>query len=188
VPTPTSLRKLPWLFVSLAVLALDQWTKWLVEMHLPRGMVLEVVPGLLNLVHVRNTGIAFGLFSAGGAQSSWPLIVLALVALTAVGLYFRFTPATDRVLLAALTLVAGGAVGNLLDRIVAGSVTDFVDVYLGAHHWPSFNVADSAITVGIGLMVLDTLLRRQPADDAARAPRSGDGERREEAEPAPEAG
>jgi len=170
VPNTTALRKLPWLFVSLAVLALDQWTKWLVEVHLPRGVVAEVIPGFLNLVHVRNTGIAFGLFASGGAHSSWPLILLACIALTAVGLYFRFTPATDRVLLAALTLVAGGAVGNLLDRVMAGSVTDFIDVYLGSHHWPSFNVADSAISIGIALMVLDSLLGRwhAGAEDGTR--------------------
>jgi signal peptidase II len=171
-------RKLPYLFISVAVLALDQWTKWLVEVHLPRGVVQEVIPGFLNLVHVRNTGIAFGLFSSGGAQSAWPLILLACGALVAVGLYFRFTPATDRVLLVALTLVAGGAVGNLLDRVAAGSVTDFIDVFVGHHHWPSFNVADSAISVGICLMILDTVLRREHggAEDRGAADAAGDDE------------
>ena len=161
-------RKLPYLFVSLAVVVLDQWTKWLVEVHLPRGIAQPVVPGFLNLVHVRNTGVAFGLFASDAGSTSWALSLVGLVALGAVVVYFRFTPANDRLLLTALGLVAGGAVGNLVDRVAAGSVTDFIDVYVNVHHWPSFNVADSAISIGIALMVLDTFRRRQP--EAAEAP------------------
>ena len=74
----------------------------------------------------------------------------------AVGLYFWFTPSRDRILLVALALVVGGAVGNLIDRVTSGAVTDFLDVYIGLHHWPSFNVADSAISIGIVLMAIDS--------------------------------
>ena len=153
--------KYGFLFVSLAVVALDQWTKWLVEVHLPLGVVEPVVPGLLNLVHVQNTGIAFGLLASGGG-AGWLLAVLAMAVLAVVLLYLRLTPAGERLLIVALCLVAGGAVGNLLDRVAAGSVTDFVDVYVGRHHWPAFNVADSAISIGIALMLIDTLRRRRP--------------------------
>jgi len=159
--------KLRYLFVSLAVLVLDQWTKWLIEVHLPDHSAQPVLPGLLTLTHVRNTGVAFGLFAAQGMTGgSWMLTLLGLAALTAVGVYFWFTPSRDRILLIALALVVGGAVGNLLDRVLAGAVTDFIDVYMGSHHWPAFNVADSAISIGIALMAFDSLRLHRPHQPA----------------------
>ncbi len=140
-------------------------------MHLPDRATEPVVPGLLNLTHVRNTGVAFGLFAAQGTTGgSWLLTLLGLTALTAVGIYFWFTPSRDRLLLVALALVVGGAVGNLIDRVVAGAVTDFIDVYVGLHHWPAFNVADSAISVGIALMALDSLRPRPDSTPSPSAP------------------
>ncbi|HEY0556080.1 MAG TPA: signal peptidase II, partial [Thermoanaerobaculia bacterium] len=125
------LRKLRYLLVSLAVIVLDQWTKWLVEVHLPHHSTEPVIPGFFNLTHVRNTGVAFGLFASdGGGGGSWLLTLLGLGALVAVGLYFWYTPSRDRVLLAALALVVGGAVGNLIDRVSSGAVTDFLDVFV----------------------------------------------------------
>lgn len=150
------LGKLRYLLVSLGVLVLDQWTKWLVEVHLPHHAAQPVIPGFLNLTHVRNTGVAFGLFASDGGSGGWLLTLLGLGALAAVGLYYWFTPSRDRALLVALALVVGGAVGNLIDRVSSGAVTDFIDVYVGLHHWPSFNVADSAISVGILLMAIDS--------------------------------
>ena len=161
-----------YLLVSLVVLVLDQWTKWLVEVHLPRGLSQPVIDGFFNLVHVQNSGVAFGLFAEQGAARAWILAVLGLVALSAVAVYFWITPRGDLLLLTALSLVAGGAVGNLIDRIAAGGVTDFLDVYVGTYHWPAFNVADSAITVGIGLMIYDAVVpgrRRQAAAGSGRA-------------------
>ena len=157
-----SLAKLRYLFVSLGVIVLDQWTKWLVEVHLPHHAAQPLIPGFLNLTHVRNTGVAFGLFAAQGVGGgSWLLTVLGLAALAAVGIYFWFAPPRDRLLLIALSLVVGGAVGNLLDRMTSGAVTDFIDVYVGTHHWPSFNVADSAISIGIVLMAVDSFRSRK---------------------------
>jgi len=147
-------RKLRYLLVSVGVIVLDQWTKWLVEAHLPHHGTETLLPGL-NLTHVRNTGVAFGLFASDGG-SGWLLTFLGLGALTAVALYFWFAPSRDRWLLVALALVVGGAVGNLIDRVTSGAVTDFIDVYVGSHHWPSFNVADSAISIGIVLMAIDS--------------------------------
>lgn len=156
------LGKLRYLFLSLGVIVLDQWTKWLVELHLPHHAAHPLIPGLLNLTHVRNTGVAFGLFATDGADSgAWLLTLLGLAALTAVGVYFWYAPARDRILLVALALVVGGAVGNLIDRVSSGAVTDFIDVYVGARHWPSFNVADSAISVGIVLMAIDSFRSRK---------------------------
>jgi len=163
-------RKLRYLLVSLAVIVLDQWTKWLVEAHLPHHSTRPVIPGLFNLTHVRNTGVAFGLFASAGTGGGWLLTVLGLGALVAVGLYFWYTPSRDRVLLIALALVVGGAVGNLIDRVSSGAVTDFLDVYLGLHHWPSFNVADSAISIGIVLMAIDSFRPRQHHESTAAAP------------------
>ena len=169
----TGFYKLRYLFASLAVLVLDQWTKWLVEVHLPDHAAQPVVPGFLTLTHVRNTGVAFGLFAAQGMTGgSWMLTLLGLAALTAVGVYFWFTPSRDRILLVALALVVGGAVGNLLDRVLAGAVTDFIDVYVGSHHWPAFNVADSAISIGIALMAIDSLRLHRPQPVPANPPPS----------------
>jgi signal peptidase II len=159
--------KLRYLLVSLAVVVLDQWTKWLVEVHLDSHMAQPIVPGLLNLTHVRNTGVAFGLFAANGINTSWLLTGLGLLALAAVSVYFGFASPRDRWLLVALGLVVGGAVGNLIDRIASGAVTDFIDVYVGIHHWPSFNVADAAISIGIVLMAIDSLGARRTAHAAA---------------------
>lgn len=164
--TESWLGKLRYLLVSLGVLVLDQWTKWLVEVHLPHHSAQTLIPGFLNLNHVRNTGVAFGLFASDGG--GWLLTVLGLAALTAVGVYFWFAPARDRSLLVALALVVGGAVGNLIDRVSSGAVTDFIDVYVGVHHWPSFNVADSAISIGIVLMAIDSF-RSHPRREAPAA-------------------
>ena len=163
-------RKLDYLYLSLAVLVLDQWTKWLIEVHLPPSAAHELVPGFLNLTHVKNTGVAFGLFASHGADGgAWMLVLMGLVALGTVFLYFHFAPARNRLLLTSLALIVGGAVGNLIDRLASGGVTDFIDVYVGSHHWPSFNVADSAITVGIGLMILDSF-RSHRRVERERAP------------------
>jgi signal peptidase II len=162
-------RKLRWLLLSLVIVVLDQWTKWLVERHLPEHVLQPVVPGLINLTNVRNTGVAFGLFaSAGHLPTTLVLAGLSLVAFVVVGIYFWKTSANHRLLLFALSLVLGGAVGNLLDRLMSGAVTDFIDVYWRTHHWPSFNVADSAITVGLVVMALETLWpRRVPEPQAS---------------------
>ena len=159
--------KLRYLLVSLGVLVLDQWTKWLVEVHLPHHSAQEIIPGFLNLNHVRNTGVAFGLFASDGG--GWLLTLLCLAALTAVGFYFWYAPSRDRNLLVALALVVGGAIGNLIDRVSSGAVTDFIDVYVGVHHWPSFNVADSAISIGIVLMAIDSFRSHRREAPAAAA-------------------
>ena len=158
-----------YLLLGLGVLVLDQWSKWLVEEKLPLRQAIEVLPGLLNLLHVRNTGIAFGLFASGGnLAGTLVLTVLGLGGLSLLGVYFFRTPRSEPWMLASLGLILGGAVGNLADRIASGSVTDFLDFYYGSYHWYTFNVADSAITVGILLMSLQILFSRtvEPAPAA----------------------
>jgi signal peptidase II len=154
-------RRSPYLLVTLAVLALDQWTKWLVESHLPEQSSHEVIPGLLHISHVRNTGVAFGMFANGGRDGSpWLLSLFGLVALGLIGFLFLRTPDKDRGLLFALAMVMGGAVGNLFDRIASGAVTDFIAVYIGSYRWPDFNVADSAISVGLVFILIDSFRNR----------------------------
>jgi signal peptidase II len=148
--------------VSLAVLVVDQWTKHLAETSLAGRPPLSVIPGFIDLVHVENTGVAFGLFAAG--SSTFGVLALTLLGLVALGLvlyYFWRTPATNKGVLFALALILGGAIGNLVDRVMSGSVTDFIDVYVGTHHWPTFNAADSAITIGIVLLTFDALFARR---------------------------
>ena len=150
--------KAAYLLLSLAVLVADQWSKLWVEQSLPLHQPMTIIPGFLNFTHVRNSGVAFGMFAEGGVRGTLILTGLGLVALAVVGLYFWRTPAQDRLMLTSLALILGGAVGNLMDRIAAGFVTDFIDAYVGTYHWHTFNVADSAITIGITLMAVDILL------------------------------
>ncbi len=165
----TARTKARTLLLSLAVLVLDQWSKWLVELHLGRHASIEVIPGLLNLTHVKNTGVAFGLFAAHGSFAGTAILtVLGIGALIFVGYYYWLTPRSDRMLLVALALILGGAVGNLCDRVLRGAVTDFVDFYFGTYHWHTFNVADSAITIGIALMILGAFRhQKKPAASAS---------------------
>lgn len=156
------------LLVALAVLVLDQWSKWMVEAHLPMFASTPVIPGLLSFTHVTNTGVAFGLFAAHGDAFQTALLAsVGLLALVVILAYFWYTPPRETRLLTSLALVAGGAVGNLMDRIAAGAVTDFVDFYVGSWHWHTFNVADSAITIGLVLMAWDALRPQRHTGAAA---------------------
>jgi len=146
------------IFIALAVVGFDRATKLWVLAYLERGEAIHVVPGLLSIVHVRNPGAAFGLLA--GSVSPWREIALVSVSIAAV-LGFAWMlhrmprhAVAERVATAA---VIGGALGNLYDRVVYGEVVDFVDVYVGAWHWPAFNVADSAITIGITVLILQSL-------------------------------
>jgi signal peptidase II len=151
--------------LSLAVLVLDQWTKHLAETSLAGRPPLTLIPGFLDLVLVENTGVAFGLFAAGSSTAGvLGLTLLGMIALGLVLYYFWRTPETNRVVLVSLALILGGAIGNLIDRVMSGSVTDFIDAYVGTHHWPTFNAADSAITVGIVLLSIDALFARRQAE------------------------
>lgn len=152
------------LFAAAGVIAADQALKWVVLNLLPLHEKIAVVPGFLNIVHYRNPGGAFGLFSA---QSGLLTAVLFIgVTIAALGfiiyLYFR-TPADGQVLAAGLALVFGGAAGNLIDRLRFGNVVDFIDLYVGNYHWPAFNLADSAITLGMIIFAWHVIFKKMPA-------------------------
>ncbi len=145
--------------ISVAVLILDQVSKLLVRTQIGLNDSIEIVPGLLNLVHVRNTGAAFGFLNAVVlANKQFLMTAVALVALAAIGLYAWRVGSQEALARAGLALILGGAVGNLIDRAAAGYVLDFVDVYWRSYHFWAFNVADSAITVGACLLILDMLV------------------------------
>jgi signal peptidase II len=159
----------PYLLLLLAVVALDQVTKWTVDRAMALHESRVVVEGLLNLTYVQNRGAAFGVLSdAELPYQSVLFSLISLAALAGIAAYAWRLPTASRLPQTALALIMGGAVGNLLDRARLGHVVDFVDVFWGPHHWPAFNVADSAITVGVGLLILDMVLS-PGADEAVGA-------------------
>jgi len=161
-------RHLPYVLLMTAIVLLDQGTKALVVRLLDLHEYVPLVDGLLSLSHVRNRGAAFGFLSDWDVPyQAVVLSVLSLCALVAIALYFARLPAAARLPRLALALVLGGAVGNLIDRARLGYVVDFVHLYWRRHQWPDFNVADSAITVGVTLLVLDIL--RSPDTSPAGA-------------------
>jgi signal peptidase II len=149
---------MPEMWIVAAIVVFDQATKAMVKARLPLHESVTVIPGFFDFTHVRNTGAAFGMLNnIDFAYKPAVMVVVALVALGAVASYALTLPATQRVARYGLALILGGAIGNLIDRAMMGYVVDFVDVYWrGVHFW-AFNVADSAITVGVALMLLDLL-------------------------------
>jgi len=154
-----------WLWLGVAVMMLDQWTKWLVvdrfELY-EQKMLLPV----LELMRLHNTGAAFSFLSDATGWQRWVFIGLGVVVSAGILIWLRRLPAKGQgVLAAGLSLILGGALGNVIDRVLHGHVIDFIRVHYGEHYFPAFNVADSAITVGAVLIVLDNLLEL----DRARA-------------------
>jgi len=151
-------RSLSYPLLIGSVVALDQLVKALVVRTIGLHDYVSLVDGLLSLSHVRNHGAAFGLLSDWNLPyQSLLLSLLSLLALGAIALYFARLPDTARLPRLALALVLGGAVGNVIDRVRLGYVVDFVHVYWREYQWPDFNVADSAITIGVCLLVIDIL-------------------------------
>jgi len=148
------------LIVCFWILFVDQWTKYAVQQRLTLYEKVEVVHGFFNLVHVRNTGGAFGIF--GGEKGGLGSLIFVVVSLVAIGsiLFFYLRLKEDEGTLSlSFSLVLSGAIGNLIDRLHYGEVVDFLDFYVLSFHWPAFNIADSAICLGIGLMALELLIR-----------------------------
>jgi signal peptidase II len=149
--------------LAAAVIALDRLTKWIVEMRVSMMDTLTVIPGFFNIVHSQNRGVAFGMFN--DSTSEWRVVILvagSLAAVLLVGSMLWKVQRLDRSAVA-LALILGGAVGNVFDRIVWGRVTDFLDFYVGDYHWHTFNIADSAIVIGSGLLLLDLLRPKRQA-------------------------
>lgn len=147
-------RTVPYL-IAAAVFLFDRLSKDLVKANVTPWDSHHIIPGFLNLVHAENPGVAFGLLadSTGIWRNIFLIGLSATVMVFIAGMLWK--PTEGLLLRTGLALVLGGAMGNLFDRIVHGTVTDFVEVYVGTHFFPAFNVADSAISVGAGFMLLD---------------------------------
>ena len=148
--------RLRWLWLTLAVVFLDRATKAWFEAQTPEGYRHKLIHDFLYLVHSRNPGIAFGVFS--DSSSPWMRIVLvagSLVVIAVLAWLLVVGRSGGRFTAAGLALLLAGATGNLTDRVIHGAVTDFFEVWLGSFRWPAFNVADSAITIGAVLVILD---------------------------------
>jgi signal peptidase II len=165
----TFVRKFSVPIVSAILLgAADQASKVWAVRNLPLFELREIVPGFFGLVHVRNTGVAFSLLSNLDSRWVHPLLILATVlAMGAVLAYIAFLPCRGAAPVG-LGLILGGAVGNLIDRARLGYVVDFLDLYWRNHHWPTFNVADIGITVGVALLLIDMVVSPKEPGDASR--------------------
>jgi signal peptidase II len=162
---PTARPRRLEIWLPTAIVAFDQLTKAIVRATLPLHESIAIVPGVVDFTHVRNTGAAFGILNAADFPFKTAVIaIIATAALVGVGLYAASLAHHQRIARIGLALILGGAAGNLLDRIIAGSVVDFVDVYWRGWHFWAFNVADAAITIGVVVMILDMLTpSRDPA-------------------------
>ena len=137
-----------------AIIVVDQLTKIVVDRSMPLYHSIPIVNGFFSLTYVRNTGAAFGIFAGSAEIFRRPfLIVVSLVAIGFIFTMLRRLPDKETGLITALALIVGGAIGNLIDRVIYGEVIDFLDCFLGSYHWPAFNIADSFITIGVGLTI-----------------------------------
>ena len=145
------------------VVVLDQLIKAVVLTHLAPGTHIDVVDGCATLTLVMNPGLAFGLLGGVPARWRWVVAVLSIAALAVLArVALRVLPGGNRLDQVAVGLIFGGAIGNLIDRMRFGAVVDFVDLHFRGYHWPAFNVADSAISVGVALLAFRLLLRPTP--------------------------
>jgi len=152
----------PYFLIMIALVALDQATKHIIARTVDLYESVTVIPGFFNITRIHNKGAIFGSFSQTNNKLVFALLTAAsLAALALVVYYFFKTPAGDKLMKVALTLIMAGALGNQFDRLIRGHVIDFLDFYVGQAHWPFFNAADSCITIGACLMLV-ILFRRKP--------------------------
>jgi len=141
------------------LIVVDQYTKFMITLHIPLSYSINVVEGFFNLTHVRNSGVAFGIFSEQNSQlKPYLLIFVSIIAIIAILVIFHQTGKEKRMVQGGLVLVFSGAIGNLIDRILHKEVIDFIDIFFNNRHWPAFNLADACITIGVMLLAVDLLL------------------------------
>jgi len=143
-----------WLWLSLLVFVLDQASKLWVVSNFELYESIQLFPSL-NFTYVHNLGAAFSFLSSAGGWQRWFFVGVALIATTVLLIWLKKLKPTERWMAVTISLVLGGAIGNLYDRISYGYVIDFIDVYYKTHHWPVFNIADSAISLGVVMMLID---------------------------------
>ena len=161
--------------ISSVILALDQATKLYIDANFRLHESIPVIRGWFNLTYVRNKGAAFGIFADSAIRIPF-FITVSIVAMLGILWYIRRLSNGQRLAVFSLSLVFAGACGNLIDRIRLGEVIDFLDVYWQRHHWPAFNVADSAITVGVTLLFIDMWRedRKKSAENSAKIPKENE--------------
>lgn len=160
-------RSVRWLWLALAILAADRAIKFAVERLTPEGFRRPLIPDFADLVHSVNAGIAFGLFSQTASKWISFLLVLSSAAVILLLVWLLFAGHAGRIeSQVGIGLIAGGAAGNLLDRLLHGGVTDFLELRAGNFRWPAFNLADSAITIGAVLIILELLSGERHASRA----------------------
>ncbi len=146
------------------IVLLDRLSKLTIDRTMPLNHSVPVIENLFSLTYIRNTGAAFGILAGSAAGFRLPfLIFFSLLAIAFIGMMLRRLPESEKGLIVALTFILGGAIGNLVDRVVYGEVIDFLDFYWSRFHWPAFNFADSFITVGV-MMTFYYLLRAEGED------------------------
>lgn len=150
------LGMLHWLWLTLLVIVLDQVTKQIASAMLALYHPIMVMP-LFNFTLAHNYGAAFSFLSDAGGWQRYALAAVALITSIGITIWLKRLPKDDPWMAASLSLILGGAIGNLYDRVVLGYVVDFLDVYWGASHFPAFNIADSAISIGAAMMVIDLI-------------------------------
>ncbi len=149
-----------WIWLSTFVIVFDQITKYIADTRLDYHAPVNVFTGL-NMTLVYNKGAAFSFLSNAGGWQRWFFMVLSLGISIALIIWLRKLKQEQVILTTGLALILGGAIGNLIDRALFGYVIDFIDVYYSTYHWPAFNVADSAITLGAGLLIFDMFKHRE---------------------------
>jgi len=156
------LGRLPYLILVILVLSLDRWTKWLIHTRLLLNQTVLVIDGFFNITYVRNTGVAFGILDpVQSSMKSTILAILTIGAIIGVIVYSWRTSLSAKLLQTALSLILAGALGNLYDRLRYGYVIDFIEIYFHSYRWPSFNVADSAITTGVAFLAIEMFRDRE---------------------------
>lgn len=152
----TTLPMYRWLWISLLVIALDQLSKIMADQLLSYAQPVEVMP-MFNLTLLYNKGAAFSFLASAGGWQRWFFLVLTLLVSAFIFNWLRKLKPHQLMQMVSLSLILGGALGNLIDRAIYGHVIDFIDVYYQQYHWPAFNIADSAISIGAVLLIYDTL-------------------------------
>ena len=162
---------LKWLGLSLLIIVLDLWTKSIASANLTMFQPVPVFPGF-NFTLMHNRGAAFSFLSDASGWQRWFFTIVALVVSVVIVVWMHKLKPHERLTAIALAMILGGALGNVWDRITLGYVVDFIDVYYGDAHWPAFNIADSAISVGVVLYILDTILESRRATKQAKTEHS----------------
>lgn len=161
--------KLAYLAIAGGVFLIDQTTKAWAVRRLRTGDDISVIQGFLNFAYAHNTGVAFSMLDDHGNAGRWGLSIVALVAAALVIYFFWRTPRSDDRILGALALLLAGIAGNVTDRVRLGYVIDFIDVQFGSWHYPTFNVADMAICIGAGLLILDMFFTKRSQKPEVRS-------------------